>query len=64
LLGEAHFDYPDHHIESDNRLSWLLGRLDRRIVDRAFHVHLTRETRPVGASWAKRAHTGMMNAYR
>jgi len=64
LLGEAHFDYPDKHIESDNRLSWLLGRLDRRFGDRAFYVHLTRETRPVAASWAKRAHTGMMNAYR
>jgi hypothetical protein len=64
LLGEAHFDYPDNHIESDNRLSWLLGRLDRRFGDRAFYVHLTRDTRPVAASWAKRAHTGMMNAYR
>jgi hypothetical protein len=64
LLGEAHFDYPDNHIESDNRLSWLLGRLDRRFGDRAFYVHLTRETRTVAASWAKRAHTGMMNAYR
>ena len=64
LLGEAHFDYPDNHIESDNRLSWLLGRLDRRFGDRAFYVHLTRETHPVAASWAKRAHTGMMNAYR
>jgi hypothetical protein len=64
LLGAAHFDYPDGHIESDNRLSWLLGRLDRRFGDRAFYVHLTRETGPVAASWAKRAHTGMMNAYR
>jgi hypothetical protein len=64
VLGEAHFDYPDNHIESDNRLSWLLGRLDRRFGDRAFYVHLTRATRPVAASWAKRAHTGMMNAYR
>jgi len=63
-LCEAHFDYPDNHIESDNRLCWLLGRLDRRFGDRAFYVHLTRETRPVAASWAKRAHTGMMNAYR
>ena len=64
LLGEAHFDYPDNHIESDNRLSWLLGRLDRRFGDRAFYVHLTRAVEPVAASWAKRAHTGMMNAYR
>lgn len=64
LLGDAHFDYPDNHIESDNRLSWLLGRLDRKYGDHAFYVHLTRETGPVAESWAKRAHTGMMNAYR
>ena len=64
LLGEAHFDYPDNHIESDNRLSWLLGRLDRRFGDRAFYVHLTRQVEPVAASWAKRSYTGMMNAYR
>jgi hypothetical protein len=64
LLGDAHFDYPGNHIESDNRLAWLLGRLDRRFGDRAFYVYLTRDTAPVAASWAKRAHTGIMNAYR
>ena len=64
LLGDAHFDYPDNHIESDNRLSWLLGRLDRRFGDRAFYVHLTRDVEPVAVSWAKRSYTGMMNAYR
>ena len=64
LLGDAHFDYPDHHIESDNRLSWLLGRLDRTYGDSAFYVHLTRDPSLVAASWAKRSYTGMMNAYR
>jgi hypothetical protein len=64
LLGESHFDYPDNHIESDNRLSWLLGRLDRRFGDRAFYVHLTRDVAPVATSWARRSHTGIMNAYR
>ncbi len=64
LLGEAHFDYPENHIESDNRLSWLLGRLDRKYGDRAFYVHLTRNVRQVAASWARRSYTGMMNAYR
>ena len=63
-LGEAHFDYPDKHIESDNRLSWLLGRLDSRFGDRAFYVHLARDVEPVAVSWAKRSYTGMMNAYR
>ena len=64
LLGDSHFDYPDNHIESDNRLAWLLGRLDRRFGDGAFYVYLTRDAAPVAASWAKRAHTGIMNAYR
>ena len=64
LLGDAHFDYPDNHIESDNRLSWMLGRLDRKYGDGAFYVHLTREPALVAASWAKRSYTGMMNAYR
>jgi hypothetical protein len=64
LLGDAHFDYPDSHIESDNRLSWMLGRLDRKYGDSAFYVHLTREASLVSASWAKRSYTGMMNAYR
>ena len=30
LSGDARLDYPDRHIEADNRLSWLLGRLDRQ----------------------------------
>ena len=63
-LGPARFAYPDRHIESDNRLSWFLGGLDARFGDRAFYVHLTREAGRVAASWAARAHTGMMNAYR
>jgi len=64
LVVELHFDYPYSHIESDNRLSWLLGRLDRRFGDRACYVHLSREVGAVAASWAKRSYTGMMNAYR
>jgi len=64
LLGEAHFDYPPDHIESDNRLAWLLGRLDRSFGNRAFYVHLTRDVGQVASSWARRSHTGMMNAYR
>jgi hypothetical protein len=27
-LGHARFAYPNFHIEADNRLSWLLGRVD------------------------------------
>lgn len=29
LTGAARFDYPQSHIEADNRLSWLLGRLNK-----------------------------------
>ncbi|MHC4834220.1 MAG: hypothetical protein ACYTFH_10095, partial [Planctomycetota bacterium] len=25
FLGQRRFDYPQNHIESDNRLAWLLG---------------------------------------
>ncbi len=63
-LGAERFRYPERHIESDNRLSWVLGRLDRAYGDRAFYVHLTREEGLVARSWARRAHAGIMSAYR
>jgi ferritin-like protein len=31
LLGEARVAYPDQHIEADNRLSWMLGKLGKNI---------------------------------
>lgn len=61
-LGEARLNYPDFHIESDNRLSWLLGRLDQKYGDDAFYVHLTRNPEETAASYAKRPH-GIMGAY-
>lgn len=48
------FDYPDDHIEVDNRLSWFLGELDRRFGDEAHYVHLTRDPEAVAVSYAKR----------
>lgn len=41
-------DYPDGHIEIDDRLTWFLGRLDERFGDRAFYVHLVYD--PEGAA--------------
>jgi hypothetical protein len=41
-IGEERFSYPDHHIESDNRLSWFLGQLDSKFGDDAYYVHLIR----------------------
>ncbi len=64
MIGDARLAYPDNHIEADNRLSWLLGRLDRTYGDRAFYVHLTRERTDAAASFARRRDFGIMKAYR
>jgi len=36
-------EYPDNHIEADNRLSWFLGGLDSQFGDDAIYIHLLRE---------------------
>jgi hypothetical protein len=64
LLGDAHFDYPENHIEADNRLSWFLGRLDRHYGNRAFYVHLRRNDNDTAHSFAKRYSKGIIKAYR
>jgi membrane protein implicated in regulation of membrane protease activity len=58
-LSAARFAYPDHHIESDNRLSWFLGELGRRFDDdETLYVHLTRSPEDVIASYARRWGSG------
>lgn len=66
LVGDARLTYPERHIEADNRLCWILGRLDRQYGKEAFYVHLTREYDAVAASFVQRAevHTGIIKAYR
>jgi hypothetical protein len=64
LLGSERLRYPVNHIEADNRLSWLLGRLNKVYGDDAFYVHLTRDMKAVAASFVKRYNFGIMNAYR
>jgi hypothetical protein len=64
LLGDDHFSYPSRHIEADNRLSWLLGRLDRKYGDNAHYIHLRRNTRDVAVSFVKRYGFGIIHAYR
>lgn len=54
LLGPARLDYADQHIEIDNRLCWLLGRLDARFGDDAFYVHLWRDRQAVAESYCRR----------
>jgi len=64
LIGPERLRYPGNHIEADNRLSWLLGRLDEVYGDAAFYVHLKRDVAAVAASYARRYDFGIMQAYR
>ena len=61
VIGPEHFDYPDQHIESDNRLSWLLGTLEKRYGDRAIYVHLFRNKQEVVDSYVKRYSPELIN---
>jgi len=45
--------YPDWHIEIDNRLAWFLGRL-HELYPRAYYVHLLRKAADVSRSYAAR----------
>lgn len=64
--GSDRFAYADNHIEADNRLSWLLGRLDQHYGDEACYVHLMRDTLRVARSFSSRFDIpgGIASAYR
>lgn len=64
LIGAARLEYPDNHIEADNRLSWFLGRLEQAYGDRAIYVHLTRNVADTARSFTRRTDFGIMRAYR
>lgn len=64
LIGAERLAYPPAHIEADNRLSWLLGRLDRAYGPDAFYVHLQRARDATAQSFARRSGFGIMQAYR
>ncbi len=50
-------EYPDNHVEVDNRLVWFLGGLDHRYSDKnTFYVHLTRDRDKVVESYLMRWH--------
>lgn len=61
--GTQRFDYPANHIEADNRLSWLLGRLDNAYGNNAFYVHLKRSQADTANSFSKRIDFGILKAY-
>ena len=64
LVGKTKLSYPLQHIEADNRLSWVLGRLDHQYADKAIYVHLSRNKPQTIASFSKRADYGIMKAYK
>ena len=64
LIGDQRLAYPENHIEADNRLCWMLGRLEREYGDNAYYVHLTRNHRDSVESFVKRRDYGIMQAYR
>ncbi len=54
LLGEDRVAYPDQHIEADNRLSWMLGKLGKKYGKDAFYVHLRRDVEATAVSFDRR----------
>lgn len=63
VLGPERLRFPENHIESDNRLSWFLGRLADLYGDSAFYVHLHRDPRATAKSFLKRYGEGITRAY-
>lgn len=55
FIGNDRLDYPANHIESDNRLSWFLGKLGEAYDGKdVLYVHLFREREKVAQSLARR----------
>ena len=53
-FGPERFNYPDQHIEIDNRLSWHLGQLDSNFGDNAIYILLKRDREKVALSYLDR----------
>ncbi len=64
LVGADRLAYPDGHIEVDDRLAWLLGRLEDAYGGNAFYVHLRRDEYATAASRMRRWNKPLMRAYR
>lgn len=63
-LGSKRLQYPDRHIEADNRLAWYLGGLERLYGDDAFYVHMKRDDYQTAVSYAqRRPPSRLMEAY-
>lgn len=64
FIGEQRLNYPQSHIEADNRLTWFLGRLNQRFGNDAYYVHLRRDPMKTAESFVKRYSRGIISAYR
>jgi len=53
-IGWNRLDYPDQHIEADNRLAWRLGQLEERFGDSPLYVHLYRDRIETAKSFVNR----------
>lgn len=54
FVGDERLNFPDQHIEIDNRLSWFLGRLENKFGKNAVYIHMVRDTDAVAKSYSKR----------
>jgi hypothetical protein len=62
-IGKYRFEYPEMHIEVDNRLAWHLGHLNEIYGNDAFYVFLKRRKTRVADSFAARGYSGIMHAF-
>lgn len=53
-FGDKRFQFPENHIEADNRLSWQLGQLDQKFGKNAYYVFLKRDHKAVAQSYMNR----------
>jgi len=65
-VGRQRLSYDANHIEVDNRLAWMLGRLEESFGKDAFYVHLRRDPEAVARSYDRRwgLKFGIISAYR
>ncbi|MCX2840253.1 glycosyltransferase [Microbulbifer thermotolerans] len=59
LHADKRFNFPDYHIEVDNRLAWMLGYLESEYGDSAIYVHLSRNPMSIARSYNQRWHTDL-----
>ena len=63
LIGDQRLQYPQNHIEVDNRLSWFLGSLEKKYGDYAFYVHLKRDIMSTAKSYAERRDSPIIKGF-